>query len=391
MWMLKLLLLYSQSFGEAGNVLGQRYEKGPKVRKIRDVLDKSTTILNFWSSSTPGYPRKPFYRQVRQSCGGCWYTNDRSIEKSASAILFDNTRFSIGNKHNDVKFWDPAFNLTLSYRLDSDIHRPFGNTITSAKFLRFDHGRRLKPLDRMFSDLLALKTAKKHTAWLVSNCDRTNGASKRMEYADQMMNSGLSLDGFGECFNNTLTGSPWTHGSDIGPIAKYKFYLAFENSVHCNDYISEKFWRNALANGAVPIVFGPHRDDVAKIAPVKSYIHTEDFDSPAHLVDYLDYLDGNDTAYMEYHAWRADVSPAKLQEKNSIDHLGNYDQMMCNLCKTINERKSAGFPKKTIPSVAHWWWMEVHDEKCTADFEVPVWLRTMDTDTNHKSVRRHLL
>ena len=43
---------------------------------------------------------------------------------------------------------------------------------------------------------------------------------------------------------------------------KYKFYLAFENSYHCNDYISEKFWRNSLGQGAVPIVYGPHPDDV---------------------------------------------------------------------------------------------------------------------------------
>ena len=46
----------------------------------------------------------------------------------------------------------------------------------------------------MFSDLLALKTAKKHTAWLVSNCDRTNGASKRMAYAEQMMNAGKDFE-----------------------------------------------------------------------------------------------------------------------------------------------------------------------------------------------------
>ena len=128
MWTLKLLLLYSNTLEnfkltEARNVLG-KIEKGPRVRKIREVLDESTTILNvsievcstfdcneenkkslyrvfqFWSSSTPGHPRKPFYRQVRPSCGGCWYTNDRTIEKSATAILFDNTRFSVGNRHN---------------------------------------------------------------------------------------------------------------------------------------------------------------------------------------------------------------------------------------------------------------------------------------------------
>ena len=33
-----------------------------------------------------------------------------------------------------------------------------------------------------------------------------------------------------------------------------QFYLAFENS-HCQDYITEKFWR-ALDKGIVPIVMG---------------------------------------------------------------------------------------------------------------------------------------
>jgi hypothetical protein len=53
--MLKLLLLYSLSFAEAGNVLGRRYEKGPKVRKIRDVLEESTTILNVIIKSVEVY------------------------------------------------------------------------------------------------------------------------------------------------------------------------------------------------------------------------------------------------------------------------------------------------------------------------------------------------
>ena len=63
------------------------------------------------------------------------------------------------------------------------------------------------------------------------------------------------------CFNHELRDGrvPWRKG---GLIANFKFYLAFENAIHCNDYISEKFWRNALSSGAVPVVFGPHRDDV---------------------------------------------------------------------------------------------------------------------------------
>ena len=40
--------------------------------------------------------------------------------------------------------------------------------------------------------------------------------------------------------------APWVDG---GIISKHKFYLAFENAIHCNDYISEKFWRNGLGSG----------------------------------------------------------------------------------------------------------------------------------------------
>ena len=40
------------------------------------------------------------------------------------------------------------------------------------------------------------------------------------------------------------------------------------------------------------------------MAPPKSFIHVEDFATPKELVDYLEYLDSNDTAYEEYHMVR---------------------------------------------------------------------------------------
>ena len=68
------------------------------------------------------------------------------------------------------------------------------------------------------------------------------------------------------CFNNVLRDTnqtkvipPWW---DTGLIGSYKFYLAFENAIHCTDYVSEKFWRNSLRAGAVPIVYGPNKDKV---------------------------------------------------------------------------------------------------------------------------------
>ena len=107
---------------------------------------------------------------------------------------------------------------------------------------------------------------KPYATWMVSNCNKTRGASLRWEYGQQLINAGLKLDGYGVCFDNvvmrlkysTIT-SPIPYWSQFAP---YKFYLAFENSIHCNDYLSEKFWRNALKEGLVPVVYGPHRADL---------------------------------------------------------------------------------------------------------------------------------
>ena len=120
------------------------------------------------------------------------------------------------------------------------------------------------------------------------------------------------MDGYGKCFNRIV--NSWK-GENF--LAHYKFYLAFENAFHCTDYISEKFWRNALSSLNVPIVFGPVKEDVEKVAPKGSFIFAEDFETPKDLVDYLDFLDSNDTAYLEYHKWRVE---ADFQHKDFIQH-----------------------------------------------------------------------
>lgn len=47
----------------------------------------------------------------------------------------------------------------------------------------------------------------------------------------------------------------------------------------------------------VPIVMGPNKKDYEKLAPPHSYIHVDDFESPAKLVDYLRLLHSNATLY----------------------------------------------------------------------------------------------
>ena len=179
--------------------------------------------------------------------------------------------------------WDGAFNLTTSYRRDSDISRPFGNLNKALINARFyfktvvDHetGEKKKHYyerqtgTEHIAELLSFKTKSgqgNHTAWMVSNCDSTRGAVKRQKYVMRLIQNGLKLDGYGECFDNVLVDKPWSgiskKGNNWGLFAKYKFYLAFENSIHCNDYMSEKMWRNSLPQGLVPVIYGPHPDDV---------------------------------------------------------------------------------------------------------------------------------
>ena len=146
--------------------------------------------------------------------------------------------------------------------------------------------------------------------------------------------------------------------------------MAFENSIHCNDYISEKLWRNALRTGAVPVIFGPHRDDVKEMAPENSYIHVEDFTTPKELVKYLNYLNTNDTAYLEYHKWRS-IKPRRPDTHSKMNNL------TCQLCLEIKRRKAANWAKKTIKSVASWWWRDVHDDKCTGGYKLPDWIKEL--------------
>jgi len=49
---------------------------------------------------------------------------------------------------------------------------------------------------------------------------------------------------------------------------------------------------------------GASKDDYKKVAPPGSFIHVDDFTSPQQLAKYLDYLISNNTAYLEYFAWK---------------------------------------------------------------------------------------
>ena len=74
--------------------------------------------------------------------------------------------------------------------------------------------------------------------------------------------------------------------------------------------------------------------------PGPSFIHVDDFDSPKSLAIYLDYLDTNRTAYLEYFAWKrrmyAEFSrvPANYLTYSKANYFlkPTFVSPMCELC-----------------------------------------------------------
>nr|CAH8873236.1 unnamed protein product [Trichobilharzia regenti] len=192
---------------------------------------------------------------------------------------------------NIVEGLGDKVNFTVTYRLDSTIYSSYG-AYKPATLADYNPSRRYPLPSRNYA-----KGKTKMVAWFVSNC---NAKSPRNQYVDELSNY-ISIDIYGRCgFKECLRSS---ENECFELLRKdYKFYLSFENSL-CKDYVTEKFFKNALTNDVIPIVMGASIEEYKMIAPPYSFIHVDEFESPAKLADYLYYLNKNDTAYNEYFAW----------------------------------------------------------------------------------------
>ena len=130
---------------------------------------------------------------------------------------------------------------------------------------------------------------------------------------------------------------------------EYKFYLAFENSL-CDEYVTEKYWKlysfdRFFKMNVVPVVRGPKPAHYAKISIKKSYINADDFKTARALADYLNYLDKNDTAYLEYFEWKLDYYKSFSQSyANNLTHTietNFYEPTtdpFCDVCAKLHDK-----------------------------------------------------
>jgi hypothetical protein len=174
-----------------------------------------------------------------------------------------------------------AFDLTMTYRLDADVPTPY-----------------FEP--HLLADLASPPAPKSEPAPAVLFLSNGEERSGRTAYARELMNH-LAVDSYGRCLNNRTLAVDRGRASLRETIRRYRFTLAFENSIAV-DYVTEKFF-GPLAAGSVPVYLGA--PNVADFAPGEHcYLDVRDFASPRDLAAHLTALAGDDEAYAALLAWK---------------------------------------------------------------------------------------
>ncbi len=255
----------------------------------------------------------------------------------------------------------------MTYRLDSDIPRPYGwiedkesgsHDHTLNPWPPFDQRAFLASLPNRPQEFKDLALKPKLVAWIVSNC---NSRSSREAYVRELRKH-VPVDIMGGCGDLAC---------DVGHRSKsdnctaavngsYKFYLSFENSL-CDGYATEKFWWR-MSQPVVPVVMG--RGRYAEVAPPHSHLNVEDYDSPKALAEHLLYLDQNPAEYLSYFWWR--------DRYRAVNSVAQKAASMCRLCQMLNDPDE---PEKVVSDLEDWWWKK---SKCVAKGKAPwanVWTR----------------
>jgi hypothetical protein len=174
-----------------------------------------------------------------------------------------------------------CFDLTMSYRLDSDIPVPYARGYEECDFRRPPGVKVSEPLV---------------TSFISSSANR----SGRREYVRELAGL-LPMDSYGRFLRNRTLTPDQGRRTKLQTISRYKFTLAFENAVG-EDYVTEKFYDPLLA-GSVPVYLGaPNIEDFAP--GDRCFVNAADFPHPGALAEYLSELGNNQEAYRAFFAWK---------------------------------------------------------------------------------------
>jgi hypothetical protein len=193
--------------------------------------------------------------------------------------------YSLESDVNYPQLRDPEymahFDFTMTYRWDSDVPLMYW-------------WRELRGL------ILQPPRPKTEAAEAVHFCSNPQEKSGRTEYVRELMRY-LKVDCYGRAFHNRELAGDCGRESKLETLARYRFDLAFENSIS-KDYLSEKFF-DPLVSGCVPVYRGA--PNIEEFAPGDHcFINAADFHGPQELAAYLLHFVKNPAEYDAYFAWK---------------------------------------------------------------------------------------
>lgn len=284
----------------------------------------------------------------RYQIGGCRLTDDRRAYRQADAVIFHHRdvgragalpqeprpgaqkwiwmNYESPTHTPGLAHFAGIFNLTFSYRIDSDIFLPYGflvpNSLGGASHGSDRYLGTPSPSEVLRPRLLA---------WVVSNW---NASHRRVAFFRQLQRY-LQVDVYGRA------GRP-VAGGVVELVREYQFYLALENSQH-TDYITEKLW-NPIEAGAIPVVLGPPRENYERFLPPEAFIHVDDFASARELARYLLRLRRQPALLMSHLRWRGSYRIHRPQF---------WSEHYCTACRAVRRTRGR---TAAVPDLARWFY-----------------------------------
>ncbi|XP_068440917.1 alpha-(1,3)-fucosyltransferase 4-like [Clinocottus analis] len=276
---------------------------------------RSDVTLLVWTHPFGRYHRLPDCFELYQ-IAGCTLTDEKSAYPQADAVIIHHREVASGDADlppeprpraqkwiwmnyesptHTPSLWrfENVFNLTMTYRRDSDIFIPYGYLVPRERGTKGVQNRFAPPLRASSRSHLRRPRL---LAWVISNWLESH-VRVSLYYK---LRSYLQVDVFGRSARPVPEDSGGS--SVVRLVGRYQFYLALENSQH-TDYITEKLW-NAVRAGAVPVVLGPSRKNYERFLPPEAFIHVDDFPTVRGLARYLLMLRGNPEMLRRHLDWR---------------------------------------------------------------------------------------
>ncbi|CAH2087884.1 unnamed protein product [Euphydryas editha] len=245
--------------------------------------------------------------------------------------------------------YDNYYNISWTYKLDSDITKPLITILDKNENIIGPKANMtwiypMLPTSETVKKKIMYK--KKAAAWFISNCHSENSKARQIlaeKLSKLLTKVNLTLDIYGWCGNMVC---PRDRIEECLSLLRkeYFFYFAFEYSLS-EDYVTSEILY-PLLHYAVPIVYGGA--NYSRFLPPGSYIDARKL-SPNEVVSLMVEAIKNPDIYKDYFKWH-----------NHYTYKETPQDDICNLCQILNEPTH----NRSVVSNFRKWWNPNYEEHC---------------------------